>query len=663
MKNLNDFDAKRNDLLKAYDLVISSKLLLPVAETGVEQVKERKQNLIDEKFYIAVCGQIKSGKSTLINALIFGDDVLPMDDTIMTAKNTLIQYGDNPVLEVEFYDKEEWKVVKSTFESNEEKLEEFNKAINRSAEAGVYKDECIQFPRRKDTHKGFDSLVNYVCPFDKGGKFNPFVKSVKLSVPNLWLKDVIIADTPGVNDPLKSREDITKEFVTKAGAVIYVTYAGRPMDQSDFDFLDNYLLHVPSNKRIIAVNKIDTVPQGLDEVERYIESLRSNPNDPRLNSVFGDEGSIVYTSSLGALISKMKGSGKKLSKEFSHYYKVLERSGYLESSKNGFDTLKTLIEERLINLKGKDLLDSHEVFLSSLFEKKIRVIKTEITGKEQTLADLDKSNEQLEEELEKIKGKISELIQLQKKSKINLNNKLGDISQEFSATITETKEDIKKTIRTNIERYTDIKIIAKNGAWEVKEAVEKHANYLYEKVKKMCSEVEDLMRKYLDDIRKEFVDSNFISIIEASLDLSAYDEISSLKAAFSGKRIKDSFESRVDESVSLWQRLWNTNTGQERAKAAVIREALEKLEENLDENFHKKIIEEIKETSSQFMSNIEKSIKNLLNSRSKELEGLLKQKRDRDEDRKLVNEELHNLQELQNSVKKLQNEMEQILKE
>ena len=65
--------------------------------------------LHDEKFTIAVCGVVKAGKSTFLNSLLFGRDILPAFDTPMTAKLTFIEYTDKAnYATITFYSKEEW---------------------------------------------------------------------------------------------------------------------------------------------------------------------------------------------------------------------------------------------------------------------------------------------------------------------------------------------------------------------------------------------------------------------------------------------------------------------------------------------------------------------------------------------------------------------------
>jgi len=57
---------------------------------------------------IGIVGQIKRGKSSFLNSLLFnGKDVLPKAATPMTAALTKINYAETPSASVEFYTREE----------------------------------------------------------------------------------------------------------------------------------------------------------------------------------------------------------------------------------------------------------------------------------------------------------------------------------------------------------------------------------------------------------------------------------------------------------------------------------------------------------------------------------------------------------------------------
>lgn len=66
----------------------------------------------DRMLNIGVIGQVKAGKSTFLNTLLFdGKEVLPKAPTPKTATLTKMEYSDKNIIQIEYYSKEEWEVL------------------------------------------------------------------------------------------------------------------------------------------------------------------------------------------------------------------------------------------------------------------------------------------------------------------------------------------------------------------------------------------------------------------------------------------------------------------------------------------------------------------------------------------------------------------------
>ena len=74
MKNLQDYQTRQTTLCEWYDRVIENHELL---KADVEALQEAKSNLQEDRFIVAVCGEMNVGKSPLLNALLFSEEVLP----------------------------------------------------------------------------------------------------------------------------------------------------------------------------------------------------------------------------------------------------------------------------------------------------------------------------------------------------------------------------------------------------------------------------------------------------------------------------------------------------------------------------------------------------------------------------------------------------------
>lgn len=117
---LEFFEKSKDELVEIYGELIKNKAI-NLNNVNEETLKEKSSNLQKEEFILAVAGQIKSGKSTLLNALIFGNDILPSDDTPYTAKITEIRYGSDKKLKAIFYTKDEWQELKNEITEIDEK--------------------------------------------------------------------------------------------------------------------------------------------------------------------------------------------------------------------------------------------------------------------------------------------------------------------------------------------------------------------------------------------------------------------------------------------------------------------------------------------------------------------------------------------------------------
>ncbi|WP_187837218.1 dynamin family protein [Helicobacter pylori] len=70
------------------------------------------------------------------------------------------------------------------------------------------------------------------------GKFMPCTKAVQISLNNPNLKDLEVIDTPGVNDPIVSREERTKALLKDCDVVFIISPSGQFLTDSDMDLFD-----------------------------------------------------------------------------------------------------------------------------------------------------------------------------------------------------------------------------------------------------------------------------------------------------------------------------------------------------------------------------------------------------------------------------------------
>lgn len=179
----------------------------------------------DRMLNIGVIGQVKAGKSTFLNTLLFdGKEVLPKAPTPKTATLTKMEYSDKNIIQIEYYSKEEWEVLEENacVDLEDEIYTSAREIIEMVRRNGV--DPVPYLEKGKDIleYESYDALVsglnNYV---GEDGKYTPIVKAVTLYLNKEEFKGLSIVDTPGLNDPIASRTIRTKEFMEVCDVVFF----------------------------------------------------------------------------------------------------------------------------------------------------------------------------------------------------------------------------------------------------------------------------------------------------------------------------------------------------------------------------------------------------------------------------------------------------------
>ncbi|MGN8391069.1 dynamin family protein [Helicobacter pylori] len=70
------------------------------------------------------------------------------------------------------------------------------------------------------------------------GKYMPYTKAVRISLNNPNLKDLEVIDTPGVNDPIASREERTKALLKDCDVVFIISPSNQFLTESDMSLFD-----------------------------------------------------------------------------------------------------------------------------------------------------------------------------------------------------------------------------------------------------------------------------------------------------------------------------------------------------------------------------------------------------------------------------------------
>ncbi len=621
---LQEYKNEKDRIVNRYNRLLDLSNIFP-RDIRVEDIINKKKQLEDEHFFVSFTGQIKAGKSTLINALLFGDEVIPADDTPHTAKITIIKYGDKPKIEATFYNKKEWK----SLQANSNFYNEYLKAdVEKAIKDGIFIDEIIFANAKVQKDNSLDNLKEYVA---RDGKYTPFINFVTLYYPNSILKDITIVDTPGTNDPNKLRDRVAKEWIHKTNANIYITYANQAMDKVDTEFIDKFLLSVPKEQKLTVINKIDSV-NDTDGLEEYIEELLANESLRRREIISSRDG-LVLVSGLGALIDKMLIKEIPLNEDLSYYAEQLEDKGFLEPENHKLSTLEKMIEKKLIENKGKNILDTHSKFIDSIFEKKVQELKQELKTKRSSLSDLFKSKSQLEKTKNSIIKIIDFLSLEEKKIDKNLNNLVHKSMDDFYAIeINQNKISI-SNIKKEIEKIRNISNYKNEILWIVKQSLDSNFNNLRENLKiitdNLTNHIEEDINGLKEDLTKMDRDIS-INLTYQAFTIYSLKLTSGVRELAETQFKKKNINKIIKENTNILQQIFNTKGAMEKINSKIMSEIqafFEQSSKNMQTQFEKILNQYISEN---ILKEITGEFTKIMERKKREIESFIKNEKNKE---------------------------------
>ena len=289
-----------------------------------QQLAQACQTLQDQNrlMNIGIVGRVKAGKSSLLNALIFdGEPILPKAATPMTAALTTITWGEVFQAKVEFYSETDIAAIRFKSDQFEQRLaarkreclEELVKRRNaqandapldmaqltlmadKKAMSELQREEGLfaaydQFQRMK--RSGLDAatlhlhseiqagnpkelaarLHNYV---GADGTYMPFTKTVHVAMPLEALRDICIIDTPGMNDPVQSREERTVELLKTCDVVFIVSPAGQFLNEQDLEVMGRITQKEGIQELVLVASQIDTQLYGSEKRARLSDAVEA----------------------------------------------------------------------------------------------------------------------------------------------------------------------------------------------------------------------------------------------------------------------------------------------------------------------------------------------------------------------------------------------------
>jgi GTP-binding protein EngB required for normal cell division len=181
------------------------------------QCVELQVKLAEDRFTLAVVGQFKRGKSSLLNAIV-GRDVLPTGVLPLTSAITVLKFGP------------------------QERL-----IIHRDGP---------RFPEIAPLERLADYVTERGNP---GNRKQITTATVEMPLPFLR-RGLEFVDTPGVGSAISANTATTYAFLPQCDAVLFVTSVDSPFTSVEVEFLEAIRQHV--RKIFFVVNKIDMLDDG-----------------------------------------------------------------------------------------------------------------------------------------------------------------------------------------------------------------------------------------------------------------------------------------------------------------------------------------------------------------------------------------------------------------
>ena len=260
-------------------------------ESLFNEFREGGEKLLndDKTLQIGIVGQVKAGKSSFLNSLFFnGEDVLPKASTPMTAGLTIIEYADKNTFEVEYFNEKDWGVFvrqDNEYREREQEIRAHNPEAsesliwqelkNRTSEKVRSAHEMVsacsykakeKIGKRNDVKEFYDIqdlqevLEQYV---GANGEYTSVVKSLYIKMNDERLQGLRIVDTPGVNDPVVSRENRTRTFLHSCHGVFLLSASSDFLGSGDIGFLNSRIGGSGIGTVVLLASKFDSVLQDI----------------------------------------------------------------------------------------------------------------------------------------------------------------------------------------------------------------------------------------------------------------------------------------------------------------------------------------------------------------------------------------------------------------
>ncbi len=359
-------------------------------ETMARKVRTMGQELDAFAPAVTFIGQIKSGKTTLVNAMAGQPDLLPADVNPWTSVVTSIhmnmpRQATAPVASFQFFDADEWdNLVQhggrigelSARTGADKELDRLQRQVSEmrdktKARLGR-KFELLLGQTHNYQHFDEELIQRYVCLGDdfeeasaeaRQGQFADITKSADLylEAQNLPIA-YTLRDTPGMNDTFMMREQVTIRSIRDSKICVVVLSAHQALNTVDMGLI-RLISNVRSRQVVIFVNRIDELSDPARQVPEIHQSLLST-----LETHGGPKDACVIFGSALWANAALKGTVDELPKASHEALEAVRKLAGLKLetlddearvwSLSGLPSLHAALAERISETSGEALWES-----------------------------------------------------------------------------------------------------------------------------------------------------------------------------------------------------------------------------------------------------------------------------------------------------------------
>jgi len=344
--------------------------------------------LNNQKFSIGITGVMNAGKSTMMNALM-GKEVLGTSMIPETANLTIVKYSKQDRAKVFYWNKMQWESIENSA-SSDQAMRVF---VDQTRAHFKEKLDSYILPESKEVDIDINDLNNYTSATHSDKKCN-LVKCVELFTPLSFLEEGIeIVDTPGLDDIVIQREEITKEYLAKCDVMLHLMNVSQSATSKDVEFIIDAVLYQNITKVLVVITRIDMVSKkNVEEVIAYTKQsiskkLHEQNEESKLDFILKTIHFVAISGKM-ALLHKTGESKKALSAGY-----TLEDSGIVD--------IEDYLEDTIF---GKENSRS-SLIIRSAKNRLINVLNSTVKELKYEISLLFKSEDELQSELDALKQK------------------------------------------------------------------------------------------------------------------------------------------------------------------------------------------------------------------------------------------------------------------